>query len=80
MFAATDSSDAPWTVINSDCKKRARLNAIRYLLLTIPYTDRDLANIGSLDARLVGRPALVSPAAAPATVGAPDPARANGNR
>ena len=80
MFAATDSSDAPWTVINSDCKKRARLNAIRYLLLTIPYTDRDLANIGSLDARLVGRPALVSPAAAPAPASAHDPAPGSGKR
>ena len=80
MFAATDTSDAPWTVINSDCKKRARLNAIRYLLLTIPYTDRDLANIGSLDSRLVGRPALASPAAAPAMAGEQDPVRGNGKR
>ena len=78
MFAATDTSDAPWTVINSDCKKRARLNAIRYLLLTIPYSDRDGANIGSLDSRLVGRPALASPAAAPAPIGARGPAGGSG--
>ncbi len=80
MFAATDSSDAPWTVINSDCKKRARLNAIRYLLLTIPYADRDLANIGTLDSRLVGRPALASPAAAAATDSPARPAREPGAR
>ncbi|BAO92049.1 uncharacterized protein BRPE67_DCDS08940 (plasmid) [Caballeronia cordobensis] len=29
MFAHTDSADTPWTVVRSDCKKRARLNAMR---------------------------------------------------
>jgi polyphosphate kinase len=37
MFAATDSSWAPWHVIRSDNKKRARLNAISHLLKQIPY-------------------------------------------
>ena len=32
MFVHCDTSDAPWTVIKSDCKKRARLNALRYIL------------------------------------------------
>ena len=32
MFVHTDTVEAPWTVIKSDCKKRARLNAIRYVL------------------------------------------------
>ena len=32
MFLHCDTSDAPWTVIKSDCKKRARLNAMRYVL------------------------------------------------
>ncbi len=32
MFFETDTADAPWTVIKSDCKKRARLNAMRYVL------------------------------------------------
>jgi polyphosphate kinase 2 len=65
MFAATDTFVAPWTVINSDCKKRARLNAMRYVLLNIPYATKDLANIGTLDEKLVGRPQLksVAPAA-----------------
>jgi polyphosphate kinase 2 len=80
MFAATDTSEAPWMVINSDCKKRARLNAMRHLLMTIPYADRDSANIGSLDARLVGRPALTSPAAAPAPSGAAVPELGAGTR
>ena len=30
MFLHCDTSDAPWTVIKSDCKKRARLNAMRF--------------------------------------------------
>src|SRR6185437_7317364 len=37
MFAATDSSWAPWHVVRSDDKKRARLNLIRHLLDHIPY-------------------------------------------
>ncbi|MCE1181830.1 MAG: polyphosphate kinase 2, partial [Rhodocyclales bacterium] len=32
MFFHTDTADAPWTVIKSNCKKRARLNAMRYVL------------------------------------------------
>jgi polyphosphate kinase 2 len=37
MFAATDSSYAPWYVANSDDKKRARLNIISHLLSQVPY-------------------------------------------
>jgi polyphosphate kinase 2 len=39
MFAATDSSWAPWYVLRSDEKKRARLNVIAHLLRHIPYED-----------------------------------------
>lgn len=55
MFAATDSDFAPWTVVKSDCKKRARLHAIRYVLHMMPYADKDVARIGPLDPLLVGR-------------------------
>ncbi len=37
MFAATDSSWAPWYVLRSDEKKRARLNVIAHLLRHVPY-------------------------------------------
>jgi polyphosphate kinase len=37
MFAATDTGFAPWYVVRSDDKKRARLNVIRHLLAQIPY-------------------------------------------
>ena len=59
MFLHCDTSDAPWTVIKSDCKKRARLNALRYLLHRLPYRQRDVAAIGAVDPLIVGRPALV---------------------
>jgi polyphosphate kinase 2 len=39
MFKATDTPWAPWHVIRSDDKKRARLNAISHLLAQIPYED-----------------------------------------
>ena len=38
-FFHTDTADAPWTVIKSDDKKRARLNCISHLLSLIPYKD-----------------------------------------
>ena len=59
MFLHTDTSDAPWTVIKSDCKKRARLNALRYLLHRLAYARKDPATLGSVDPLIVGRPSLV---------------------
>jgi polyphosphate kinase 2 len=59
MFLHCDTSDAPWTVIKSDCKKRARLNALRYVLHRLPYTRKDLAAVGPVDPLIVGRPSLV---------------------
>ncbi|WP_370679260.1 polyphosphate kinase 2 [Comamonas sp. GB3 AK4-5] len=55
MFFETDTADAPWTVVKSDCKKRARLNALRYVLSRLPYTQRDLARVGRVDPLIVGR-------------------------
>ncbi|MDO9483492.1 MAG: polyphosphate kinase 2, partial [Hydrogenophaga sp.] len=59
MFFETDTADSPWTVIKSDCKKRARLNAMRYLLQKLPYTNKDPKNIGALDSLIVGRAHVV---------------------
>jgi len=59
MFLHTDTSDSPWTVIKSDCKKRARLNAMRYLLHRLPYRNKDASVIGTVDPLLVGRASLV---------------------
>jgi polyphosphate kinase 2 len=59
MFFYTDTADSPWTVIKSDCKKRARLNAMRYVLQRLPYTSKDTDAIGPVDPLLVGRANVV---------------------
>ena len=59
MFFETDTADAPWTVIKSDCKKRARLNAMRYILHRLPYRKKDPTAIGRVDPLVLGRAALV---------------------
>jgi hypothetical protein len=46
-------------VIKSDCKKRARLSAMRYVLHKLPYTNRDIGQIGKLDPLIVGRAHVV---------------------
>ena len=59
MFFHTDTADAPWTVIKSDCKKRARLHAMRYVLHSLPYEKKDASRIGPVDTLLVGRAHIV---------------------
>ena len=59
MFFHTDTADAPWTVIKSDCKKRARLNAMRYVLHKLPYTNKDMSHVPMPDPLLVGRANVV---------------------
>jgi polyphosphate kinase len=59
MFFHTDTADAPWAIIKSDCKKRARLNAMRYLLHRLPYDRKDVHRIGLVDPLLVGRAQLI---------------------
>lgn len=59
MFACTDTSYAPWTVIKSDCKKRARVNAMRYVLQRLPYTSKDPVVVATPDPLLVGRASII---------------------
>ncbi len=54
MFFYTDTADAPWTIIKSDDKKRARLNCMRHFLSTIPYPDRNLESAPDPDPKIVG--------------------------
>jgi polyphosphate kinase 2 len=42
MFFYTDTADAPWTVVKSDDKKRARINAMRHILNELPYPNKNL--------------------------------------
>ncbi|WP_338038279.1 polyphosphate kinase 2 [Neosynechococcus sphagnicola] len=39
MFAATDTTRSPWSVVDANDKKRARLNCISHLLSMVPYED-----------------------------------------
>ena len=55
MFYHTDTSDSPWTVVKSNCKKRARLNAMRFVLHRFNYRNKDLNVIGKIDPLIVGR-------------------------
>ncbi len=59
MFFHTDTSDSPWIVIKSDCKKRARLSAMRYLLHRLDYETKDRELIGPVDPLIVGRAAVI---------------------
>ena len=55
MFAATDTDYAPWIVVKSNDKKRARLNAMRYLLAKFDYDEKDEEVVGEPDPLIVGR-------------------------
>ena len=54
MFFYTDTGDAPWTVIKSNDKKRARLEAFRVLLNRVDYAQKDAAIVGQPDPLIVG--------------------------
>jgi len=55
MFRRTDTDHAPWTMIRSNDKKRARLNAMRFFLSQFDYTDKDETIVMPPDPLLVKR-------------------------
>jgi len=55
MFTWTDTEAAPWTVIKSNDKKRARINAMRHVLGKFDYDNKDHAVVGAADPLIVGR-------------------------
>jgi polyphosphate kinase 2 len=55
MFFYTDTADAPWVIVKSNDKKRARLNCMRHFLSTIDYPNKDHAVVGTPDPLIVGR-------------------------
>ena len=57
-FDRTHSDHAPWIVIQTDDKRRARINAIRAVLSRIDYDRKETAALGEVDDRIVGGPAL----------------------
>ncbi len=59
MFFHTDTADAPWTIVKSDDKKRARLNCMKHFLSSLEYPGKDLRVIGHPDPLIVGSSAHV---------------------
>jgi polyphosphate kinase len=59
MFFYTDTADAPWTVIKSDDKRRARLNCLQYFLSRLDYPGKNERVVHGPDPLIVGNPAQV---------------------
>jgi polyphosphate kinase len=59
MFFYTDTADAPWVIVKSDDKKRARLNCMRHFLSSVDYPGKDTEVVGVFDPFIVGRAAQV---------------------
>jgi polyphosphate kinase 2 len=59
MFFYTDTGDAPWTVIKSNDKKRARLEAFRVVLGSVRYAQKDTTVVGAPDPLIVGPASLI---------------------
>jgi polyphosphate kinase 2 len=55
MFFYTDTADAPWIIVKSDDKKRARLEAMKHFLSTIDYPGKDRRIVTDPDPLIVGR-------------------------
>lgn len=59
MFFYTDTKDAPWTVVKSDDKKRARLNCMQDFLSRLDYPGKDPSVVHGPDPLIVGTPSQV---------------------
>ncbi len=59
MFFYTDTADAPWTIIKSDDKKRARLNAMQHFLSSLDYPNKVRSVVRGPDPLIVGSSAHV---------------------
>lgn len=55
-FKRSHTKTAPWIVIRSDCKKRARLAAIRSVLSALPYDMKDKRIARNADKKIAGGP------------------------
>lgn len=54
MLFYTDTADAPWTIVRSDDKNRARLNAMKHVLHSIPYAGKDADTVTAPDPLVLG--------------------------
>ncbi|MGJ8626561.1 MAG: polyphosphate kinase 2 [Sulfitobacter sp.] len=55
-LSRSHTAAAPWTVIRSDDKRRARLNAMRVVLHAFDYPQKDAKAIGPIDTSICGGP------------------------
>ncbi|QCO54480.1 polyphosphate kinase 2 [Pseudorhodobacter turbinis] len=82
MFFYTDTADAPWTVVKSNQKKRARLNCMRHFLASLDYPGKDVAVVGQPDPLIVGKADQVinmeEASAVPLDISRPTNAKLNG--
>ena len=60
MLKETDTKYAPWTVIRANDKRRARINLIRHLLLSLDYDGKDVEAIGEIDKQILNGPGLLN--------------------
>jgi polyphosphate kinase 2 len=60
MFEYTDTDHAPWMVVKSNDKKRARLEAMRHILEQFDYEGKDAEIVGNPDRKIIDSPALLS--------------------
>ncbi len=73
MFFYTDTADAPWTIVKSADKKRARLNCMQHFLASLDYPDKDGSVVTGPDPLIVGAThhitgrAVTPPSVAPLT-------------
>ncbi len=61
MFALTSTEHAPWTIIGSNDKMRSRLEALRHVLVSLDYPDKDLNVVGVADPAIVTSPPVQTP-------------------
>jgi polyphosphate kinase 2 len=59
MFFYTDTADAPWTIVKSNDKKRARLETMRHFLNTLDYPGKDRALVTAPDPLIIGHASQV---------------------
>ncbi len=55
MIKDTHTDHAPWTIVRSNDKRRARVETIRHVLLALDYAGRDLDAIGKPDGKIIGQ-------------------------
>lgn len=54
MLDKTHTKSSPWTVVRANDKRRARLNIIRHILLSLDYAGKDMKAIGEIDDKILG--------------------------